>query len=79
MLWFTIHQHWRKYNIKAIALLPIGASFYAHVFHPSYTLEPDDCKEAGERFAQHIGAVESSMRWLRDVFGRVRASRAGEI
>jgi sorting nexin-9/18/33 len=54
----------------------IGASFYAHVYHPSYTLEPDECNEGAERFAQHVSALESSMRWLREVFGKVRSSRA---
>jgi len=55
---------------------PVGSSFFAHVYHPSYSLDMEECKENGERFVRHLGAMEGSMHRLRSVFGKVRESRA---
>lgn len=49
------------------------------MFHPPFNIDAEDCAATGERFANHARAVDKGVQQLRDVFGRVRATRNGQL
>jgi len=67
---------WRKYAAKIQDPSAVASPFYSRIYHPSYALDLDECKETGERFAQHVSTIGSNMQRLRSIFGRVREGRA---
>lgn len=62
-----------------LARAPAGASFYAQVFHPAFSIDVEDASTAGERFDAHTKAVTRGVQDLRGIFGRVREARVGRF
>ncbi|KAG9093547.1 hypothetical protein FRC06_011473 [Ceratobasidium sp. 370] len=55
--------------------MPAGPLFYAHVFHPEFNLDADDCLEVVDRFEQHVRQVDARIDGLRTVMGQFREAR----
>jgi hypothetical protein len=49
--------------------------FYAHVFHPEFNLDADDCLEVVDRFERHVREVDTRVDGLRTVMGQFREAR----
>jgi sorting nexin-9/18/33 len=62
---------------RYLAMPLTGPSFYAHVFHPAFNLDPGETVETVERFDVHTQAVGKGVQGLRNVFGRIRDARVG--
>ncbi|KAG8689451.1 hypothetical protein FRC08_010942 [Ceratobasidium sp. 394] len=55
--------------------MPAGPLFYAHVFHPEFNLDADDCLEVVNRFERHVRQVDARIDGLRTVMGQFREAR----
>jgi sorting nexin-9/18/33 len=58
--------------------LPAGPAFYAHVFHPEFNLDVDECVQVVERFERHVRVVDGRVGVLRGVMAGFRETRNGE-
>ncbi|KAF8597785.1 hypothetical protein BDV93DRAFT_479145 [Ceratobasidium sp. AG-I] len=66
---------WRRLLPHHLNTLPAGPVFYAHVFHPEFNLDADDCLEVVNRFERHVRGVDTRIDVLRAVMGQFRETR----
>ncbi|KAG9123552.1 hypothetical protein FRC07_014772 [Ceratobasidium sp. 392] len=66
---------WKRLLPQHLNTMPAGPVFYAHVFHPEFNLDADDCLEVVDRFERHVGQVDARVDGLRAVMGQFREAR----
>ncbi|KAG8736966.1 hypothetical protein FRC10_008679 [Ceratobasidium sp. 414] len=68
-------EEWKRLLPQHLNTMPAGPVFYAHVFHPEFNLDADDCLEAVNRFEGHVRQVDARVDGLRTVMGQFREAR----
>ncbi|KAI0701080.1 hypothetical protein BC835DRAFT_1265507 [Cytidiella melzeri] len=63
---------WKKQYPRYLSYLPVGPSFYAHIYHPAYNFDSEEAAETVHKFAAHVQAVGQGVQNLRTIFGKVR-------
>ncbi|KAI5123253.1 hypothetical protein M0805_001342 [Coniferiporia weirii] len=66
---------WHREFPQYIRRRPVGASFFARVFHPAFHFDAEDAEDAGVHFAEHTRAVGEGVQQLRGNFAKVRSAR----
>ncbi|KAB5591514.1 hypothetical protein CTheo_5021 [Ceratobasidium theobromae] len=66
---------WKRLLPRYLNTLPAGPAFYAHVFHPEFNLDVEECAHVVERFEKHVKAVDGRVGVLRSVMGGFREAR----
>ncbi|QRV75779.1 sorting nexin lst-4 [Ceratobasidium sp. AG-Ba] len=68
-------MEWKRLLPQHLQTLPAGPTFYAHVFHPEFNLDADDCLAVVDRFERHVKLVDGRIDVLRSVMGGFREAR----
>ncbi|KAG8711808.1 hypothetical protein FRC09_020397 [Ceratobasidium sp. 395] len=68
-------MEWKRLLPQHLKTMPAGPVFYAHVFHPEFNLDADDCLEVVDRFERHVRQVDARIDGLRAVMGQFREAR----